>query len=292
MLTWEDDAEVHALHKRGWTISAIARRKRAFGDGVCWFWGQDDTRPGITVIAAYRNGATAPARVLELDDIRIVDGAVAGEQLWLIGSSDARVGEGRQVLICTVDSEVVHRVGSADAVDISGHCWPVGPEPLDHRSYVRYCLRRLEGLQFSDVVSNVRARYVGQWPDGRIHLSFTHARYPDLTLVTRLNLYDEQGERLEDIMKYVPVRLMEQADTGAYPPASCAVDGVLYVRPCRASSARPGGWGAVFDLPCQGELGFYRTRGWARSVSAGRTVTCSGRCSHAVLGTVHSPTPT
>ena len=25
MLTWEDEVEVHALHKRGWTISAIAR---------------------------------------------------------------------------------------------------------------------------------------------------------------------------------------------------------------------------------------------------------------------------
>ncbi|GAA2803891.1 hypothetical protein GCM10010533_47940 [Mycolicibacterium pallens] len=25
MLTWEDDVEVHALRKRGWTISAIAR---------------------------------------------------------------------------------------------------------------------------------------------------------------------------------------------------------------------------------------------------------------------------
>ncbi len=25
MLTWEDDVEIHALHKRGWTISAIAR---------------------------------------------------------------------------------------------------------------------------------------------------------------------------------------------------------------------------------------------------------------------------
>lgn len=94
---------------------------------------------------------------------------------------------------------------------------------------MRYCLRRLEGLHFSDSVSNVHARYVGQWPDGRIHLSFMHTRYPDLTLVARLNLYDEQGARLEDIMKYVPARLMEQAGTGAYPPASRAVDGVLYV---------------------------------------------------------------
>ena len=25
MLTWEDDLEVHALRRRGWTISAIAR---------------------------------------------------------------------------------------------------------------------------------------------------------------------------------------------------------------------------------------------------------------------------
>ena len=43
MLTWEDDVEVHALHKRGWTISAIARhtgfdrktvRKYLAGDGT------------------------------------------------------------------------------------------------------------------------------------------------------------------------------------------------------------------------------------------------------------------
>jgi len=42
MLTWEDDVEVHALHKRGWSISAIARhtgfdrktvRKYLAGDG-------------------------------------------------------------------------------------------------------------------------------------------------------------------------------------------------------------------------------------------------------------------
>jgi hypothetical protein len=25
MITWEDDVEVHALHKQGWSISAIAR---------------------------------------------------------------------------------------------------------------------------------------------------------------------------------------------------------------------------------------------------------------------------
>ncbi len=25
MLTWEDDVDIHALHRQGWTISAIAR---------------------------------------------------------------------------------------------------------------------------------------------------------------------------------------------------------------------------------------------------------------------------
>ena len=62
-----------------------------------------------------------------------------------------------------------------------------------------------------------------------MHLSFSHERFPTLTLVARLNMYDEQGERLEDIMKYIPQLLMEQDGVTAYPPASQAVDGVLYV---------------------------------------------------------------
>ena len=50
MLTWEDDVEVHALRKRGWSISAIARhtgrdRKtvRAYLNG--------DRSPGVRVRA-------------------------------------------------------------------------------------------------------------------------------------------------------------------------------------------------------------------------------------------------
>ncbi|BBZ42109.1 hypothetical protein MCNS_51720 [Mycobacterium conspicuum] len=52
MLTWEDDVEVHALRKRGWTISAIARhtgfdrktvRKYLAGDGTP---GASSARPG------------------------------------------------------------------------------------------------------------------------------------------------------------------------------------------------------------------------------------------------------
>lgn len=44
MLTWEDDVEVHALHKRGWTISAIARHT-----------GRDRK-----TVRAYLNGTSTP----------------------------------------------------------------------------------------------------------------------------------------------------------------------------------------------------------------------------------------
>lgn len=44
MLTWEDDVEVHALRKRGWTISAIARH----------------TVRDRKTVRSYLNGTSAP----------------------------------------------------------------------------------------------------------------------------------------------------------------------------------------------------------------------------------------
>ncbi|MET4611641.1 hypothetical protein ABIC28_002633 [Rhodococcus sp. PvR044] len=221
----------------GWHTSEYAdahyneahHRKRASGGGIRWYWGKDDARPEITVIRAFRDGDPEPLRVLELRDVRVIHGAVASGRLWLVVRPETHTGEGRYVITCTVDSGTVNRVGAADGLDISAHCRPVGPQPLDHDSYVQYCLRKLDGFRFSDHVSNVEANYVGTWPDGRIHLRFTHTHYPGLTLVARLNLYDEGGERLKDIMKYARVELMEQAGTRAYPPVTHAVDGVLYV---------------------------------------------------------------
>ncbi len=46
MLTWEEDVEIHALHKRGWTISAIARH----------------TGRNRRTIRNYLNGTTTPRR--------------------------------------------------------------------------------------------------------------------------------------------------------------------------------------------------------------------------------------
>ncbi|MCA4722229.1 IS21 family transposase, partial [Mycolicibacterium fortuitum] len=46
MLTWEDDVEVHALHKRGWTISAIARHT-GFDRKTVRKYLAGDTEPGV-----------------------------------------------------------------------------------------------------------------------------------------------------------------------------------------------------------------------------------------------------
>ncbi|MBU8814296.1 helix-turn-helix domain-containing protein, partial [Mycolicibacterium goodii] len=44
MLTWEDDLEIHALRKRGWSISAIARH----------------TNKNRRTVRNYLNGVTTP----------------------------------------------------------------------------------------------------------------------------------------------------------------------------------------------------------------------------------------
>ena len=52
MLTWEDDVEVHALAKRGWTISAIARH----------------TGHDRKTIRAYLNGVRSPGQRKKPDE--------------------------------------------------------------------------------------------------------------------------------------------------------------------------------------------------------------------------------
>ncbi|GAC86291.1 putative transposase [Gordonia paraffinivorans NBRC 108238] len=52
MLTWEDDVEVHALRKRGWSISAIARH----------------TGHDRKTIRAYLNGVRSPGQRKKPDE--------------------------------------------------------------------------------------------------------------------------------------------------------------------------------------------------------------------------------
>ncbi|WP_305094940.1 hypothetical protein [Prescottella sp. R16] len=203
------------------------RRKRSITAELRWHWGFEKRQRDTTTVRAYRQGESTPTVTVELPRTRVVDGAAADNRLWMVVAPEDHTGPGRSVLVADLDGTV--RPIPLDAVDITDHCRPVGPEPLDHRAYVDHCVRRLDGMRFSDEVDDVSAAYVGQWPHGRIHLRFRHSHYPGLTLVAQLNLYDEQGVRLERFFTYVPAMLMEQAGTHEYPPRSAAVNSVLYV---------------------------------------------------------------
>ncbi|RVW03622.1 hypothetical protein EF834_11055 [Rhodococcus spongiicola] len=209
------------------TYNEAHRRKRAMDAALRWHWGTVTARPGTSIVRAYSPDASVPATEINLSGMRVTDGAAAAGRLWMVTTPETRTGRGRSVLTAGVDGKV-HPV-EVEGIDITDRCWPVGPEPLDHGSYVAHCLRGLDGVRFSDSVDEVSATYVGQWPHGHVQVRFRHVDYPGLTLVERLRLYDEQGARLDNFLAHVRPLLIEQADTRAYPPASDAVGGVLYV---------------------------------------------------------------
>lgn len=185
-------------------------------------------RSGVLLIKAFRDGSSTPVHEIELPGFRVYEGTAHGDQLSLLVRSADEYCANRQLVRLSIDAVESEIETAIDDLDITGHCRTVAPEPPDHASYVRYGVRRLDGRQFSKLMHDVRAEFIGEWPHGRLHISFTHDDYEGLTLVTRLNLYDEHGQRLDDITRYVPTELMEQVDTRAYPDRSHAIDGVLY----------------------------------------------------------------
>jgi hypothetical protein len=209
------------------TYNELHRRKRAIGDGVRWHWGVTGRHGGVLIAKAFRADSSTPVCETELPEVRAYEGTAYGDQLWLLLRSVD--GASRHLVRLSIDTAESELDTAIDDLDITGYCRPVAPEPPDHASYVRYCIRRLDGRRFSKRMHDVRAEFIGDWPHGRLHISFTHDDYEGLTVVNRLNLYDEQGRRLEDITCYAHTELMEQADTRAYPDRSRAVGGVLYV---------------------------------------------------------------
>ncbi|MBY4404627.1 hypothetical protein HQO26_25240 [Rhodococcus fascians] len=221
------DGAWHTTEYADITYNELHRRKRAIGDGVRWHWGVTGRHGGVLIAKAFRAGSSTPVCEIELPEVRAYEGTAHGDQLWLLVRSVDGVSRHLDRLsIDTAESELDTAI---DDLDITGYCRPVAPEPPDHASYVRYCIRRLDVRRFSKRMHDVRAEFIGDWPHGRLHISFTHDDYEGLTLVTRLKLYDEQGQRLDNITSYVPAELMEQADTRDYPNRSHAIDGVLYV---------------------------------------------------------------
>ncbi len=223
------DGVWHTSEYADTTYNEQHRRKRALGASIRWHWGTPDRRSGVLLLKAFRDGSSTPVREIVLTGIQVYEGTAHGDRLWLLVRSADRGSPGRQLIRLSIDTAERELETAIDDLDITGYCRPVAPEPPDHASYVRYCIRRLDGRQFSNRMHDVRAEFIGDWPRGRLHISFTHDDYERLTLVARLNLYDEQGQRLDDITRYAPTELMEQADTRAYPDRSHAIGGVLYV---------------------------------------------------------------
>ncbi|MGB7364706.1 MAG: hypothetical protein WA931_16870 [Rhodococcus sp. (in: high G+C Gram-positive bacteria)] len=205
------------------------RRKRAVAQGIRWHWGLIDRRSNVLVVRAYRDGSRTPEVELRLSGVSVAAGAAHGDRLWLLAHCAGSGRETRALMQLRIGQNEPTFLTAADDLDISRWCRAIAPEPPDHASYVRYCIRTLHGRRFSALMQDVRAEFVGDWPHGRLHVSFTHDDYEGLRLVARLRLYDEQGRRLDDVTRYAPTDLMEQAHTRGYPDRSHARGGVLYV---------------------------------------------------------------
>ncbi|MGU3435918.1 hypothetical protein ACNHUS_23210 [Actinomycetes bacterium M1A6_2h] len=200
-------------------------RKRSRDGELRWHWGRIRSGAAITRLRAYRNDD--PVMTVETDRFAVTSGAAAAGRLWIITRPFKGNSVERSVQVVGTDGAVTEV--DTGAVDITDRCRPLGPRPLDHDSYVAHCLRRFTGMQFAHTISDVCARYVGDWPHGQVHVSFAHIDYPGLTLIARCDLYDEFGARLDAAVNHILFELGEQAGTRAYPPAENADNGVLWV---------------------------------------------------------------
>ena len=108
-----------------------------------------------------------------------------------------------------------------DAVDVTRHCWPLVPEPLEAGS----CAEQLRAAH--DAPGTGRAQLVGSWPDTHLELTVTHDERPGVVLRRRVPLCDELGR--VDPPRYADVHLEEDLATGDLPPLTAARDGVLDV---------------------------------------------------------------
>jgi hypothetical protein len=65
----------------------------------------------------------------------------------------------------------------------------------------------------------------GDWPKTEVVVSFEHSAVPFLRLRRRYRAFDDAGHPVDP--GYATVYLDEDIDSGAVPPRSAAVDGVL-----------------------------------------------------------------
>lgn len=228
--------------------------------GLRWAagWPQDTGEPhqaGFPVIATGQDPADGREhRRVELGRGEVLTLATATDDLWLaLRRAPPGTERGGPVELARLNA----REGSvttplpAESVDITEHCWPLPPKPVEAEAYADYQRRSFDGLTdyaeklrrafedgdatalagdnrvFNTDLRGFRAELTGHWPDTTLELHCTHARYPGLELVRVLALFDELGRQIPP--DYAGVHLMEAFDTGQFPPASAAVHGQLYI---------------------------------------------------------------
>lgn len=205
-------------------------RKRADGDGVRWHWGRQTVGRDRSVIRAYDTTADDPQLLWtsEIDGRWVMRGTAENHRAWLLTRGSMRSGGHTRLEVWDAHSRSVSTLTHIDDLDIAAHRWPTGPRPADHDSFVHWYVSRLDGVEFSARVSDVKATFVGDWPDGHIELTYRHRNYPGLRISSRIDIYDEVGRKNHDLLRYGSVELSEQADTCDYPSAALAVNGILH----------------------------------------------------------------
>lgn len=190
--------------------------------------------------------ALGPGRVLALTAL--------GEHVWLaLRRAPELTSCGGPVELIRVDARdgKVETMWSPESVEMTEWCWSLSSQPVEADAYAEYQRRSFDGLAeyaekmrrayedgdtaasygdnrvFNTDLRGLRAELVGQWPDTRLELRCTHARYPGMELVRVLPLFDELGRQTPP--EYAGVHLLEAFDSNQLPPASEALHGTLYI---------------------------------------------------------------
>ncbi|WP_249523588.1 hypothetical protein [Modestobacter marinus] len=128
------------------------------------------------------------------------------------------------------DDGTVVTVLAADTVDVTEHCWPLPPEPVDAKDYTSFWRDRLTDLDhfwtrsdghrtpLAGGLSDSRVDVVGTWPDTALHITFAYAPRPGRRLRRIVPLFDELGRQAPP--EYAAIHLMETLDTEDIPGAA------------------------------------------------------------------------